>query len=207
MAPIRRMIHWSGDDPWRAEAGHVMAVPQGMRASGVQMGVDPRPYRLEYLLEADADWHARHLKVAAAGDGWNRMVELTSDGAGHWTCVGGGEGAPDLPAAGGDSAALEGAFDVDLAFSPMTNLIPVRRAGLHLGPGPVLDLVAAWVSVPDLAVHRSEQRYENVRASLTDAVVRYVDRGVHDGFTAELHLDREGVVIDYPGLARMVTAP
>ncbi len=109
--------------------------------------------------------------------------------------------------AGGEGDALEGALDVDLAFSPMTNLIPVRRAGLHFGPGPELDVVAAWVSVPDLAVTRSEQRYENVRASLTDAVVRYVDRGVHDGFTAELLLDREGVVVEYPGLARMVTAP
>ncbi len=204
---MRRMIHWTGTDVWRAEAAHVLATPQGMRASGVQMGIDPLPYRLEYLLEADAAWIARRLKVAAAGDGWTRMVELTSDGAGRWTCVGGGEGAPDLPAAGGDHAALEGALDVDLGFSPMTNLIPVRRSGLYLGPGPELDLVAAWVSVPDLAVHRSEQRYENVRAGLKDAVVRYIDRGVHDGFTAELLLDREGLVVEYPGLARLVTAP
>jgi uncharacterized protein len=204
---MRRMIHWTGTDAWRAEAAHVVATPQGMRASGVQLGIDPTPYRLEYLLEADAAWNARRLKVATAGEGWTRAIELTSDGAGHWALVGGGDGAPDLPMAGGKAAALEGALDADLGFSPMTNLIPVRRSGLHFGPGPALDLVAAWVSVPDLAVTRSEQRYENVRASLTDAVVRYVDRGVHDGFSAELLLDREGVVVEYPGLARMVTAP
>jgi hypothetical protein len=46
-----------------------------------------------------------------------------------------------------------------------------------------------------------------VRAGLKDAVVRYTDRGVHDGFTAELLLDREGLVVEYPGLARVVTAP
>ena len=63
------------------------------------------------------------------------MVELTSDGAGRWSCTGGGEGAPDLPAAGGDHSVLEGALDVHLGFSPMTNLIPVRRSGLYLGPG------------------------------------------------------------------------
>jgi hypothetical protein len=32
-------------------------------------------------------------------------------------------------------------------------------------------------------------------------VVRFVDRGQFDGFTAELELDRDGLVVRYPGLA------
>jgi hypothetical protein len=34
--------------------------------------------------------------------------------------------------------------------------------------------------------------------------VRYVDRGLFDGFTAELELDRDGLVVHYPGLAERV---
>jgi hypothetical protein len=52
----------------------------------------------------------------------------------------------------------------------------------------------AWVSLPDLKVHRSEQRYEH----LAPGRVRFSS----DGFTADLELDADGLVITYPGLAR-----
>jgi hypothetical protein len=36
-------------------------------------------------------------------------------------------------------------------------------------------------------------------------VVRYSDLGAHDGFSAELELDADGLVRVYPELARIVT--
>ena len=39
--------------------------------------------------------------------------------------------------------------------------MPVRRHRLHEQPGAV-DFAMAWVSLPDLKVHRSEQRYEHL---------------------------------------------
>ena len=75
----------------------------------------------------------------------------------------------------------------------------------HLaGPG-AADLLMAWVSVPGLTVHASPQRYEHVRAVMGGgAVVRYLDRGAHDGFTADLVLDSHGLAETYPGLAERV---
>jgi hypothetical protein len=55
----------------------------------------------------------------------------------------------------------------------------------------------ACVDVPSLTVHESEQRYEH----LAPGIVRYVDRGRFEGFTAELELDPDGLVLRYPGLA------
>jgi hypothetical protein len=72
----------------------------------------------------------------------------------------------------------------------------VRRTGLAANAG-AEDFVMAWVSLPELEVSRSEQRYEHVRPGR----VRYVDRGVHAGFTAELEVDEDGLVVRYPGLA------
>jgi hypothetical protein len=54
----------------------------------------------------------------------------------------------------------------------------------------------AWVSLPDLQVHRSEQRYEHVRPG----VVRFSS----DDFVADLELDAHGLVRTYPQLARRV---
>jgi hypothetical protein len=94
---------------------------------------------------------------------------------------------------------IEGALDCDLGLSPLTNAMPVHRTGLLHRPG-AEDFLMTWVSVPDLVVHASAQRYEHVRPG----VVRYVDRGQFEGFTAELAFDADGLVLDYPGLARRV---
>ena len=56
----------------------------------------------------------------------------------------------------------------------------------------------AWVSLPDLGVLRSEQRYE----AIDDRRIRFV--GLEDGFTAELELDEDGLVVRYPRLAERV---
>jgi hypothetical protein len=159
------------------------------------------PYRLDYRLDASAGWVTRSLEVEAAGEGWRRGLALARDEGGAWRCEVAAEGEVDLPDPGGQLAGLEGALDCDLGLSPLTNLMPVRRAGLERGPG-ALDIVAAWVSSPDLSLHVSAQRYEHLRREGDGPVVRYADRGAHDGFVADLVLDADGLVLEYPGLAR-----
>jgi hypothetical protein len=194
-----RLLIWSGADGWRAEVASVTFTPSGIGAMGTQIGVDPVPYRLDYRLEAPERFVTRWLEVEAAGEGWSRRIDLRHDGSGGWTCDVRSEGHVDLAPAGGPADALSEALDCDLGLSPLTNLMPVRRHSLHERPGTV-DLLMAWISVPDLGVHASPQRYEHVRRG----VVRYVDRGTHEGFEAELELDADGVVVSYPDLAQRV---
>ena len=80
----------------------------------------------------------------------------------------------------------------DLGWSPLFNSLPVMRDGL-LEPGPPRHYVMTWVDVPSLEVHRSKQRYEPLGGGL----VRF--RG--GTFTADIQFDREGLVVDYPGIA------
>ncbi len=198
----RRFLLWSGLDGWRAEAVTVDFLPQGMRASGTQVGVDPVPYRLDYALETGQEFVTQRLHVRVTGDGWARRLGLFHDRDG-WGCEAGEEGEAPLPPAGGDVAALRGAMDCDLARSPLTNLMPIRRHGLDQRPG-AAEFLMAFVSVPDLGLHPSRQRYEHVRRNAHKAVVRYVDLGLFRGFTSELELDRDGLVLLYPQLARRV---
>jgi len=81
--------------------------------------------------------------------------------------------------------------------------MPIARSGLADRPG-AEDFLMAWISVPDLGVVASAQRYEHVRAGENGAFVRYVDRGLFLGFEAELALDPSGLVRLYPGLAEAV---
>lgn len=93
---------------------------------------------------------------------------------------------------------LDGTDFFDLGFSPLFNSLPVIRHGLHRGGEP-RDFVMTWVSVPDLAVSRSEQRYE----PLAPGLVRYRS----GSFAAELEFDDDGFVVRYPGLAERVEPP
>ena len=93
---------------------------------------------------------------------------------------------------------LEGADFFDLAASPLFNSLPIIRYDLHRGGEP-RDFVMAWVSVPELEVSRSEQRYE----PLAPGLVRFRS----GSFTAELELDDDGFVLRYPGLAERVGLP
>jgi hypothetical protein len=57
----------------------------------------------------------------------------------------------------------------------------------------------AWVSMPDLGVRPSRQRYTAGPDVRTTGLVRY--DSLDSAFTAGLTFDRGGLVTDYPGLS------
>ena len=182
-----RLAIWQGIDEWRAEAARVDLGPRGLGATGTQIGGDPMPYRLDYVLAVGSGWITNRLSVQVTTAVAERGLLLEHDARGGWRR----DGAP--------APELDGALDCDLGLSPLTNLMPVRRHALHEREGEA-EIVAAWVAVPELTVHASRQRYEHVRPG----VVRFTDLGLHEGFTAELELDADGIILVYPGLATRV---
>lgn len=76
--------------------------------------------------------------------------------------------------------------------------MPIRRLGLLDEVVDDTTLVAAWVDVPTLRVVPSTQRY----SSATHGRVTY--RSIDGSFESELVVDDDGVVVDYPSLARRV---
>jgi uncharacterized protein len=175
---MRRFMAWRGLDEWRAEGCTIERGDHGLRAVGVQLGTS---YQLDYGLETGPELHTRRLVVTLKDAAGERGVLLERSPDGAWTA--GGEPLPHV----------EGALDVDLALSPLTNYMPAAR----LGAEPV-DHVMAWVDVPSLDIVRSGQRYEPIGPGR----VRFV--GLDDGFTAELDLDADGFVAHYPELAARV---
>ncbi|MGA3121401.1 MAG: putative glycolipid-binding domain-containing protein [Polyangiaceae bacterium] len=102
-----------------------------------------------------------------------------------------------------DLVGLGGALDVDLGLSPLLNTPPVLRQGLLRCQGSV-DFLMAWVSVPDLAVHRSPQRYSFVRRIDHERSVVRFQSFADDGFEADITYDAEGFVLDYPGIGTRI---
>ena len=91
-----------------------------------------------------------------------------------------------------DVPELKGCVDVDLGFTPATNTLPIRRLGLNVGESAEID--AAWIRFPELTVERLPQRYTRIAAD------RYRYESRDSGFTAELEVDDEGLVVAYEDL-------
>jgi len=140
--------------------------------------------RVSYRMVIAADWRVRSLRIASEQpDGSAIGLVLQTDGAGNWTD---GSGTP--------LDELQGCLDVDIAVTPFTNTLPIRR--LRLVPGHTETIRVVYVPVPSLDVSPWEQRY----TALEDGRVRY--ESVQSGFSRELEVDTSGLVMSYPGLFR-----
>jgi uncharacterized protein len=188
-------------DPFGAELAQVTVADGTLSATGVAIGTSPIPYRVDYQLTTMDAYVTARLVVRAHGSRWRRALDLERVASGAWSCTTEAEGDLDQPAPGGELAMVSGALDCDLGLSPMTNSMPVLRHGLHEGGGPI-DFLMAWVSVPDLAVYPSRQRYTFVRREPQARIVRF--QSLDSPFEAEIGFDDGGVVLDYPGIARRV---
>src|SRR6267378_2483688 len=196
---VVRAIAWIKEDSLGAEFADVMIEPRRLTATGTAIGSAPVGYRLDYKLETLSDFVTSGLLVKARGDGWSRRLDLRRTKAGKWSVRAAEKGFLALPGPGGDVADFSDALDCDLGLSPLTNSMPVLRHDLLHGGGP-LDFLMAWVSVPDLSVHASRQRYTFVGPAPEGAVVRY--ESLESKFKATVTFDSDGLVVDYPGIGR-----
>ncbi|WP_305787772.1 putative glycolipid-binding domain-containing protein [Symbioplanes lichenis] len=198
-------LFWERRDTTGAE--HVLADTRaGLVAKGTALAVDPIAYTATYELRTDPDWVTTSLDVSAAGAGWKRTVRLEADG-GRWRVTTHEEGDLDsaLAATGHARAGLAGiedpdlllgAYDVDLTGSPLTNTLPIRRLKLQTeGTGVAHRISVAWVRLPSLEVIQADQIY----TALGDGKVRYAS----ETFSADLTVDEDGFVRDYPGMAAL----
>jgi hypothetical protein len=202
--PIHRAIAWSKDDPYGSEYADIQLIAGSLTAAGVAIGSDPVPYRLDYTLTTGPEYLTSSVIVKASGDGWRRALQMRRKD-GKWEASTEQTGRVELPEAGGDLAKLDDALDPDLGLSPLFNTMPVLRHDLHKA-GCAEDFLMAWISVPDLSLHPSPQRYTHLRSENDVNTIRFDAVGEGEDFTAEVQFDGDGLVIDYPGIASRLQA-
>jgi hypothetical protein len=137
------------------------------------------PCRLDYLVVCDEAWRTLSGRVT----GWmgERVIEidLAVDSASRWELN------------GATRSEVAGCIDLDLNFSPSTNLLPLRRLGLAIGQE--AKVRAAWLRFPSFALEPLDQFYRRTG----EATYRYESAG--GTFVAELEVNSAGFVTRYPG--------
>ncbi|MFN2387401.1 MAG: putative glycolipid-binding domain-containing protein [Thermoanaerobaculia bacterium] len=138
--------------------------------------------RLDYRLRCDASWRTLSGEVSGWLAGKPIAISITADGNGRWTLD--GREAPDVA----------GCIDLDLNFSPSTNLLPVRR--LELPVGVEAAVRAAWLKFPSFTLEPLEQTYRRTGER------SYGYESAGGRFRADLRVDAQGFPLDYAGVWR-----
>ena len=150
-------------------------------------------FRASYQITCDTSWRVCEVQIQVPHSA-ETSLHLHADGNGHWSNM---SGRP-LPA-------LDGCVDVDFAATPFTNTPPIRR--LDLRPGETAEIAVVYIDAPSLEVTPVRQRYTCLARDADGGRYRFESLpypALPDGFAAELSVDAEGLVRDYPPLFRRV---
>jgi hypothetical protein len=193
---MEREVMWAPRDGPGLEHLRLSFDGEGVLADSVIVGLaDDRTFRVRYEIRCDAAWCVREVRVLSL-DGNSPALHLRADGQGHWI-EGSGQALP----------ALDGCIDVDLSATAFTNTLPIRRLGMQ--PGASAELSVVYIEVPSLEVSPVRQRYGCLALGPNCGRFRYESLPYEilpEGFTDELLVDADGLVIDYPKLFRRVWA-
>lgn len=166
------------DQPGHESARLYLQHSQWHLAGTAVFAHDQQPCRLDYMIVCNSEWQTLSGRVA----GWvgNATVEiaLAVDSARRWRLN--GTACP----------VVTDCIDIDLNFSPSTNLLPIRR--LDLAIDQEAQVKAAWLRFPSFTLESLEQSYRRIAAT----TYRYESAG--GKFVAELEVNTTGFVTQYP---------
>lgn len=135
---------------------------------------------LDYVVRCDPSWLSLGADVAGRHGAQDVSIKLERRDD-HWVLN--DEEQPQV----------RGASDVDLAFTPATNLMPLRR--LLKTADKALTTCSAWLTFPAWDLRRLDQSYDAGEALET---VNYAAEQTE--YATQLCFDRSGFVTLYPGL-------
>jgi hypothetical protein len=172
-------VLWRRLDQPGHEAARLIFQHPGWHLTGTAVFLhNQQPCRLDYLVICNSGWQTLSGKVAGWSGNKAVEIELSVDSAHCWWLN------------GRECPEVEGCIDLDLNFSPSTNLLPIRRLSLAIGQEAVVK--AAWLRFPDFTLKPLQQLYHRIDVS----TYRYESAGGR--FVTNLRVNDSGFVISYP---------
>jgi hypothetical protein len=173
-----RRLDLPGHDACRLTEGD-----EGWTLEGTAVFHDESPARLSYRVEGGPDWRTRCGLVRGWIGSRSVRVEIRRGEDGGWSLDGNPIAIVEDPA---------DLTDLDLGFTPATNLVPIRRLALEVGDAS--EAPAAWLDAKTGRVELLVQRYER-RSEST-----YWYEAPSAGYAELLEVDACGFVRSYPRL-------
>jgi len=178
---------WRKIDSPGHDSCRLFKLAHGWRLTGAAIFVDKgRPCHLQYDVTVSSDWKTRQAQVS--GHIGKKDVDLciVSAGTARWQLN------------GVLKQGVTGCVDVDLGFTPATNLIALRRLTLKVGQDAAAP--AAYLQFPELRLVKLPQSYRRSGRTTYEYAAPTV------GYAGTLHVLPIGAVSQYPGLFELVVS-
>jgi hypothetical protein len=175
-------VRWTS---WNQDAIETLVLterPEGIFVKSTIINHDEKHFTIKYTLILDASWRVKTLNLELLDT--KEKIKLESDGQGNWS--------NDT----GIIPKLHGAIDIDITATPFTNTIPIRR--LKLGKKQQAEILVVYVTIPELSFDIDRQRYTSVSKYI------YLFEQINNNFTRKIKVDKDGLVVTYPGLFRTI---
>jgi hypothetical protein len=131
------------------EIARLEVLDDGWKLSGTAIFADQQgPAKLDYVVICDAAWWTNSAHVKGVIGLQEIDLTVSVDAERRWRLN------------GTECPSVEGSTDLDLGFSPSTNLLPIRR--LALAVGGEAEVSAAWLPFPSLEFELLPQVYRRV---------------------------------------------
>lgn len=175
---------------WRRldKPGHdccrLLKVSAGWKLQGMAVFVDAgQPCSFAYEVSVDPTWTTRNATITGSRGSKEIDMHVRRTVGGQWR-VG-----------AAIQHAVSGCVDIDLGFTPATNMLAVRRLGLAVGQQ--VEAPAAWLALPSTKLRVLPQTY------LRSTKLGYDYEAPTVGYKGRLHVSSLGAVVQYPGLFEM----
>ncbi len=135
---------------------------------------------INYKLDIDKYWEILAVKINLVSDS-SFNISLRKNENKQW-----------LNEKGEILSQLKNCTDIDITLTPFTNTLPINRLNLEIGETKEIEVV--YFNLPSKNFSPAKQRYTN----LGNGVYKY--ESLSSGFTANLQVDKDGLVLNYPGI-------
>jgi hypothetical protein len=183
--PLRRSLRWRSIAHGGLEDIRINERPDSISARSAIVGqAGETRHGVMYEVSLRPDWTFESILLQRT-DGVMSVLSRSRDGEWFDAQV---EPLPDLA----------GCIDIDFEMTPFTNTLPIRRAPLAVGETRTFRM--AYIPADTLEPFAHAQTYTR----LGEQAYRFECGAGADHFTADIAVDDDGLVVDYPGLFERV---
>jgi hypothetical protein len=183
LTPLRESIRWRSREHGGLEQLRINEWPEAIKVRSAIVGeADNGRHGVLYEINLTPDWIFESILLQRT-DGV--MTVLSRGKHGEWFDA----QVEELPE-------LKGCIDIDFEMTPFTNTLPIRRAPLAIGETRRFRM--AYIPADTLEPYPVDQIYTRLGERL------YRFETADGSFTADISVDDDGLVMDYPGLFERV---
>jgi hypothetical protein len=182
---LLRTFFWRRLDQPGHDICRLFRTADGWRLAGIAVFFEPgRAYDLGYEVTVDKRWHTQSATVSGHSGGNDIELKIHPIDGKLWQI-----GTSQTPM-------TTDCLDIDLGFTPATNMVAIRRLALRVGQE--AEAPAAWLNYKTMRLTTLPQRYRRIDKA------RFQYQAPTVGYSGVLQVSTIGAIVSYPGLFKLV---